>query len=337
MKRAILFCVTLVFLMFVGVTQPQAGDITINYEDLTLGNWFSSHLGEVWDLTKCDLTLTYSLDMSNIADAGWAVTEVGLRQVGGYDIDPHLIGGWMQSNYISASINEDNQDLNDMHFLSLHGWMYQEYDATDPDTLITPYWSGANYGFWFDRSGVDQWQAELWGAVDGGTYNTVGVYEIVITYHAIDSNTATMFATINGVQQGLYEVGWKDDQPEFYPAGRSFQGNMTQMQVFFGRGGGGGTVTLSNLEVEGCLKTIVIDGCDTEVPDQEYNGKLISDWIGDCAIHAKNHGEFVSCVAELTNELKKDGVITGKEKGPIHSCAAQADIPHRWRYRWPSE
>lgn len=328
MKRAILFCVTLVFLMFVGVSQTQAGDITTNYEDVTLNQWSSSHFGAVWDLTKCDLIFTYKIDMSNIATAGWAVTEVGLRQVGGGDLDPNLIGGWMQSNYMSDIVNENDQDLNDMHLLSKHGWLFQFYDATDPDTLRSPYWSNANYGFWFDRSGVSTGQAALWGAVNGGTYNTAGDYEIVITYSAIDDYTATMFATINDeVQQGLYIGGWKDAQPEFYPAGKSFQGDMTQMQVFFGRGKGGGTVTLSNLEVEGCPNTIVIDGCDTEIQDQEYNGELISQSIGDCAVDIKNHGEFVSCVAKLTNELKKAGVITGKEKGVIQSCAAQGDIP----------
>jgi hypothetical protein len=32
-------------------------------------------------------------------------------------------------------------------------------------------------------------------------------------------------------------------------------------------------------------------------------------------------------VAHLTNDLKKDGFISGREKGAIQSCAAQADIP----------
>jgi hypothetical protein len=54
---------------------------------------------------------------------------------------------------------------------------------------------------------------------------------------------------------------------------------------------------------------------------------LISRWIGDCQVDVKNHGKFVRCVAKLTKELKKAGVIPGKEKGPIQSCAAQADIP----------
>lgn len=71
-------------------------------------------------------------------------------------------------------------------------------------------------------------------------------------------------------------------------------------------------------------ETIYIDGCDTGVIDQLYKGKFISDWINECAADARNHGDFMSCVAKLTNELKKAGVITGREKGAIQSCAAQA-------------
>lgn len=78
---------------------------------------------------------------------------------------------------------------------------------------------------------------------------------------------------------------------------------------------------------EGGVETIVIDGCDTDVDDRVHNGRYISVWIDECAVAAKNHGKFVSCVAKLSNELKKAGVITGKEKGAIQSCAAHADIP----------
>jgi len=301
--------------------------VTLDYGDVTLTNWESSNTPQVWDLTACDLTLSYTIDMSSIATAGWAVTEVGLRELGAPNIDPNLVGGWMQSNYIFSTSNPNSLNDNDMHLLSKHGWLYQTYDATDAATLRPPYWSNDNYGFWFDRDGVDEWQATMWGMVDGGTYNTGGIYEVVITYHALDANTATMFATINGVQQGLYIGGWKNAQPEFYPAGRSFTGDMAQMQVFWGRGGGGGTVTVSDLMVTGCPAMVVIDGCDTGVTDQEFDGTTISGEIAECAASAGNHGEFVSCVAKLTNDLKKDGVITGKEKGAIQSCAAQADIP----------
>ena len=68
--------------------------------------------------------------------------------------------------------------------------------------------------------------------------------------------------------------------------------------------------------------TIVIGEYDTGVVDRLYEGKSISEWIGECAADTTNHGQFVSCVAHLTNELKKAGIISGKEKGAIQSCGA---------------
>ncbi len=73
--------------------------------------------------------------------------------------------------------------------------------------------------------------------------------------------------------------------------------------------------------------TIVIDGCDTGVEDRQYNGSPISALIEGCASGAANHGAYVSCVAELTNQLKKAGTISGQEKGAIQSCAGQANLP----------
>lgn len=75
-------------------------------------------------------------------------------------------------------------------------------------------------------------------------------------------------------------------------------------------------------------KTVIIDECDTGVAnDMVDDGCNISDGIAECAERAKNHGAFVSCVAKLSNKLKKNGIITGKEAGAIQKCAAQADIP----------
>lgn len=76
--------------------------------------------------------------------------------------------------------------------------------------------------------------------------------------------------------------------------------------------------------------TVIIDGCDTGVANavvDEDTLCTISDLIVECAAGATNHGDFVSCVAHVTNTLKKAGLISGKEKGAIQSCAAQADIP----------
>jgi hypothetical protein len=53
-------------------------------------------------------------------------------------------------------------------------------------------------------------------------------------------------------------------------------------------------------------------------------GSSIGDLIAECADGARNHGKFVSCVAKLTNGLKKDGIIAGREQGAIQSCAARS-------------
>ena len=75
-------------------------------------------------------------------------------------------------------------------------------------------------------------------------------------------------------------------------------------------------------------ETVVIDGCDSSVPNLLLpGGCTISDLIAECAEGASNHGKFVSCVSQMANDLKKDGLISGSEKGAITSCAAQADIP----------
>lgn len=74
--------------------------------------------------------------------------------------------------------------------------------------------------------------------------------------------------------------------------------------------------------------TVVIDSCDSEVINTlQSTGCTISDLIARCAEGVNNHGQFVSCVAQLTNDLKADGTITGEQKGAIQSCAAQARIP----------
>jgi hypothetical protein len=74
--------------------------------------------------------------------------------------------------------------------------------------------------------------------------------------------------------------------------------------------------------------TVVIGGCDSGVANVLFeNGCTISDRIAECVAGAKNHGQFVRCVAQLTNGLEQEGIISGQGKGAIQSCAAQADIP----------
>jgi hypothetical protein len=75
--------------------------------------------------------------------------------------------------------------------------------------------------------------------------------------------------------------------------------------------------------------TVVIDGCDSGVSNTVFpSGCTIPDLMATtCAAGPSNHGQFVSCVSNLTNHLKKAGAITGQQKGAIQSCSAQANIP----------
>ena len=74
--------------------------------------------------------------------------------------------------------------------------------------------------------------------------------------------------------------------------------------------------------------TVVIDGCDSGVANLLFDdGCTMADLIAECAANASNHGGFVSCVAQLTNGWKQEGLISGQEKGAIQSCAAQSRIP----------
>jgi hypothetical protein len=80
---------------------------------------------------------------------------------------------------------------------------------------------------------------------------------------------------------------------------------------------------------------LLIGGCDTGVKNERYKGKAISEWIDYYAADAKNHGQFVSYVAHLTNELKAAGLISDKEKGAIQRCAAKANLPRSMSSRRP--
>jgi hypothetical protein len=74
--------------------------------------------------------------------------------------------------------------------------------------------------------------------------------------------------------------------------------------------------------------TVIIDGCNSGVPNTLFpSGCTISDLIAECAEGAHNRGRFVSCVSDLTDDLKEAGTIMGQQKGAIQSCAARANVP----------
>ena len=69
--------------------------------------------------------------------------------------------------------------------------------------------------------------------------------------------------------------------------------------------------------------TVSIGSCDVDSL-VTASGATFADLItalGDPA----NHGNYVGAVSALANDWKKDGLISGRLKGKITSCAAQSD------------
>jgi hypothetical protein len=75
--------------------------------------------------------------------------------------------------------------------------------------------------------------------------------------------------------------------------------------------------------------TVNINGCDTGIIDWVMNdGYKLSTYISEETTVCSDtvlHGDYVSCIAESAIQMKRDGVITGKQMGAIVSCAAKSD------------
>lgn len=71
--------------------------------------------------------------------------------------------------------------------------------------------------------------------------------------------------------------------------------------------------------------TIVIGTCDTGVTNTNFgDGTWANDLIAAARASARNHGQFVNAVSALATEWLRAGLITGRERGAIVSCAARS-------------
>jgi hypothetical protein len=272
-KRSIVLILAVFFIACLGLqvalAEASPDPVTINYGDITLsGGYQKGHFDDMraayWDLTKCDMVISFIYDATGLVDDSgchaWA--EIGIRAVGYGDFNPTWMsegaGIWLATDYDWTANTFDPDptppgptlDMDDKLILQKGGgWDETKYNL--PSSPPDPW---TNYGVWFDRDGVDPWQATYWGSINGATYNTAGRYHVVITLHATSATAGTAYMTVNGVSQGFYVSGWKNAQPEIYPAGMTFTGDMTKMQVFYGLYGYGATHTVEfeNITVTGC-------------------------------------------------------------------------------------
>ncbi|WP_052436188.1 ThuA domain-containing protein [Georgenia sp. SUBG003] len=71
--------------------------------------------------------------------------------------------------------------------------------------------------------------------------------------------------------------------------------------------------------------TVWIGDTDTGVKNHDLGGCTINDLIDDEG-QWEDHGDFVDHVGDVVDHLKKDGVISGKDKGRLTSAAARSDV-----------
>lgn len=334
MRKILVICaVAGVVLAINGAARAQ---MSKPYGDVPLsGGSQEGHFGDVWDLTQCDLVISFTYDATGLVDElggdahAWA--ELGIRQIGYGDFNPTWMaegaGVWLATDYEWSANTFDPDppgsptlDIDDKLILQKGGgWGEGSYNL--PSTPPNPW---ANHAVWFDRDGVDQWQAQMWGAIEGVTYNTGGTYDVVIELHADDSTTGTAYLTINGEPQGFYVPNWHAGPADLMPAGMTFTGDMTLMQVFYGLYGYGAThsVSFDDITVTGCLTCLdaAID-IDPDTLNLNSQGKWITAYI------EPPEGYEVDDIDLESVALKKDGFEVGGEYGEFQTNCAMVKFP----------
>lgn len=264
MKKLLFLTLTLALVLGT-VPALASGPTTENYGDVTLSGGFQAgHFSEWWDLTAGDLVLSFTYDANGLVDdfggSAHAWSELGMRSPCYGDFNPTWMaegaGVWFTSDYDWAANTFDpdppgspTQDMDDKMILQKGGGQ-GEGNYNLPLSPPNPW---ANHAVWFDRDGVDQWQAQMWGAIDGVTYNTGGTYDIVITLQATSDTTGKAYMTVNGEPQGFYDPNWHPGPADLRPAGMTFTGDMKHLRVFYGLYGYGAThtVVFEDITVEG--------------------------------------------------------------------------------------
>ncbi len=174
------------------------------------------------------------------------------------------------------------------------------------------------FGFWFlsgDHFSIPQWEVII-TEMDGT--RTVEPVEVFAgrRFLGFQSDAGIVGLVVRGALPGRAS-NWSYD-------------NVSRGQVFpLGDSDGDGVSDDADLCPHSDLKaTVVIGGCDSGVPNSLFpSGCTLSDLIATCAQGSGNHGQFVSCAASLADDLKRTGVITGRQAAAIQSCAEYPRIP----------
>jgi hypothetical protein len=75
------------------------------------------------------------------------------------------------------------------------------------------------------------------------------------------------------------------------------------------------------------LPTVIVNGCDAGVTNVLFDtGCTMRDLIAECYAKSNNHGDFVSCAEDLSNDWRTSGLIPASEQRDLKTCVSNSNI-----------
>jgi hypothetical protein len=267
-RRLLFIIVPVYFLCSVALS-----DITVNYGTVSLDyNSPGFAAADTFDLVVGDVELSFTINTGGVSGDWTYYAKVGLTSSmmneGNFN-GPDSAYGCIE---MLVGDHQDSCEVDTSEKFALKNSNYGEweslYDAYGPGDIRSPVGLtdgnnplGRFYNMWFDR-GWYQWTSITPRTIPGVNVVTNGVYHVKVIYHAVDSNTATMFATINDENQGFYTQAYWDsyvdpcgvvrEKPDVNSIGLSFHTDLRNLKVFAGTHSinDAGAATITDLAVK---------------------------------------------------------------------------------------
>jgi len=219
-------------------TQAQAATFVVPGMTVNVGD--QGLLSGPYDLTQESLVIKAQVDLTGLDDLFHTIFKLGITDTNAPDYYMLAEGHgvwlatdhqwWKPGDFDPDPVGAPTLDIDDKLILQRDSLNWNDESAYNlPGVPPVP---GNNHHIWFDRDGVDPWQALSPLAIDGATYNTGGIYDIELHLTATGATTGTAFLKVNGLWQG-FETDGNWNTIELFPAGMTFTGDMTGMNVFY--------------------------------------------------------------------------------------------------------
>jgi hypothetical protein len=290
------------------------------------------HFDDIWNLMAGELKITFTYDATGLVDDGFdpetflgtiAIGQLGVRDTTATDLEPFEKGVWLNTLYdiepdtfdpdkiidtdwdgIPDTKADEIFDLDDQLILQRGGPNWDETDYDLPLGQGNPF---ASSGVWFDRDGVSSDEAQWWDFDEGVTYNTNGIYDIELLLKATSETTGEAYLTINGIKQGFWSDEWSNSEPDMYPAGMTFNGDVENMQIFYGIFGIGAVhkIYFNDIKVVQSLEFDLDIEIDVSVIDSVIDSNIIKNIPEDVKISFDLDVETkVKCKGDIEVEIE---------------------------------